>query len=209
MNYFLLIDDHEIVRSGVKTVLQELFKPCEVYEAENEGSALQRLSERSYTLVVMDVQLPDTNAGSLLEIVKKNYPGTRVLIFSMSEENIYGKRFLKAGALGFVSKKSGVDELVKAITLALENKKYISKNLSEQLATDYSRDQPDNPFDKLSAREFEIAMLLIQGKTITEISNLLSIETSTAGTYKFRLFEKLNVKNIVELIESAKINGVQ
>src|SRR5687767_8088889 len=123
MNYFLLIDDHEIVRSGVKTVLQELFTPCEIYEAENEGSALQRLSERPYTLVVMDVQLPDTNAGSLLEIVKKDYPGTRVLIFSMSEENIYGKRFLKAGALGFVSKKSGVDELVKAITLALENKK--------------------------------------------------------------------------------------
>ena len=202
---FLLIDDHEIVRSGVKNVLQELFKPCEIYEAKDEKSALNQLKERKYDLVIMDVQIPDTDTAGLMEYIKTRYADLRVLMFSMSSENVYAKRFLKAGAMGFVSKNSGLTELKKAVELVLNDRKYISESLAEQLAGEIGSQQPFNPFDKLSAREFEIAGLLMAGKSGNEISALLSINSSTVGTHKARLFEKLNINNLPELIEVARI----
>ncbi len=205
MKNFLLIDDHEIVRSGVKNVLQEIFRPCEIYEANNEKSALQELKIRTYDLVIMDVQMPDTDTAGLMEYIKTRYPAARVLMFSMSPENVYAKRFLKAGAMGFISKNAGLAELKKAVELVLNNRKYISENLAEQLAAEIGTQQPSNPFDKLSAREFEIATLLITGKSGSEISDLLSINSSTVGTHKARLFEKLGVNNLPELIEVARI----
>ncbi|MEP7108116.1 MAG: response regulator transcription factor [Ferruginibacter sp.] len=205
MKYFLLIDDHEIVRSGVKNVLQELFKPCDIYEAKDEKSALSQLKARKYDLVIMDVQMPDTDTAGLMEYIKTRYSDTRVLMFSMSSENVYAKRFLKAGAMGFVSKNSGLTELKKAVELVLNDRKYISETLAEQLAGEIGSQQPNNPFDKLSAREFEIANLLIAGRSGSEISELLSINSSTVGTHKARLFEKLGVNNLPELIEVARI----
>lgn len=205
MKNFLLIDDHEIVRSGVNNVLQELFKPCEIYEANDEKSALIQLKARTYDLVIMDVQMPGTDTAGLMDYIKTRYADIRVLMFSMSSENVYAKRFLKAGAMGFVSKNSGLLELKKAVELVLNNRKYISENLAEQLAAEIGSQQPNNPFDKLSAREFEIANLLMMGKSGSEISELLSINSSTVGTHKARLFEKLGVNNLPELIELARI----
>jgi two-component system, NarL family, invasion response regulator UvrY len=205
MKNFLLIDDHEIVRSGVKNVLQEIFKPCEIYEANNEKTALQALKSRNYDLIIMDVQIPDTDTAGLMEYIKTRYPEAKVLMFSMSAENVYAKRFFKAGAMGFVSKNAGLSELKKAVELVLNDRKYISENLAEQLAAEIGTQQPTNPFDKLSAREFEIATLLMTGKTGSEISELLAINSSTVGTHKARLFEKLGVTNLPELIEVARI----
>ena len=205
MKNFLLIDDHEIVRSGVKNVLLELFKPCDIFEASDEKTALSQLKARTYDLVLMDVQMPDTDTAGLMEYIKTRYPDTRVLIFSMSSENVYAKRFLKAGAMGFVSKNAGLTELKKAVELVLNDRKYISETLAEQLAAEIGSTQPTNPFDKLSAREFEIANLLMAGKSGSEISELLSINSSTVGTHKARLFEKLGVNNLPELIEIARI----
>src|SRR5580765_3277061 len=205
MKNFLLIDDHEIVRSGVKNVLLELFKPCDIFEARDEKTALGELKARDYDLVIMDVQMPDTDTAGLMEYIKTRYADTRVLMFSMSSENVYAKRFLKAGAMGFVSKNSGLTELKKAVELVLNDRKYISENLAEQLAAEIGSQQPNNPFDKLSAREFEIANLLMTGKSGSEISELLSINSSTVGTHKARLFEKLGVNNLPELIEVARI----
>ena len=205
MKNFLLIDDHEIVRSGVKNVLMELFKPCDIFEAKDEKSALTQLKTRKYDLVIMDVQMPDTDTAGLMEYIKTRYADTRVLMFSMSSENVYAKRFLKAGAMGFVSKNAGLTELRKAVELVLNDRKYISETLAEQLAAEIGSAQPNNPFDKLSAREFEIANLLMAGKSGSEISELLSINSSTVGTHKARLFEKLGVNNLPELIEVARI----
>ena len=111
MKNFLLIDDHEIVRSGVKTVLLELFKPCEIFEASNEREALVQLKARKYDLIIMDVQMPDTDSAGLLKNIKIKTPEVKVLIFSMSAENLYAKRFMKLGAMGFVTKNSGLSEL--------------------------------------------------------------------------------------------------
>ena len=118
MKNFLLIDDHEIVRSGVKTVLLEMFKPCEIFEACNEKEALDQLKARRYELIIMDVQMPDTDSAGLMKNIKTRYPDAKVLIFSMSAENLYAKRFMKSGAMGFVTKNAGLSELIKAINLA-------------------------------------------------------------------------------------------
>lgn len=206
MKNFLIIDDHEIVRSGVMNVLQELFKPCDIYEAKDEESALSQLKARKYDLLIMDVQMPDTDTTGLMAYIKTRYADTRVLMFSMSSENVYAKRFLKAGAMGFVSKNAGLTELKKAVELVLNNRKYISEDLAEHLAAEIGSSQPGNPFEKLSAREFEIANLLITGKSGSQISELLSINSSTVGTHKARLFEKLGVNNLPELIEIARVN---
>lgn len=204
VKYFLLIDDHEIVRSGVKTVLLELFKPCEIFEASNEKEALVELKARKYDLIIMDVQMPDTDSAGLLKNIKIKTPEVKVLVFSMSAENLYAKRFMKLGAMGFVTKNSGLSELIKAINLALNNRKYISESFAEILAGEVGDEKSNNPFESLSSREFEIVSLIIHGKSLNEISDLLSIHSSTVSTHKSRLFEKLGVKNLPELLELAR-----
>lgn len=200
----MLIDDHEIVRSGVKTVLLELFKPCEIFEASNEKEALDQLKARKYDLIIMDVQMPDTDSAGLLKNLKIKTPEVKVLVFSMSAENLYAKRFMKLGAMGFVTKNSGLSELIKAINLALNNRKYISESFAEILAGEVGDEKSSNPFESLSSREFEIVSLIIHGKSLNEISDLLSIHSSTVSTHKSRLLEKLGVKNLPELLELAR-----
>ena len=205
MKKFLLIDDHFVVRSGVKGLLAELYKPCEVYEAENSEKAINQLKQRSYDLIMMDVQIPQNDMLGLMEYIHIKYPAAKVLMFSMSPENIYAKRFLKAGAKGFLSKDSTFDETIRAINLVLNNRKYISETLAERLAEDSFTDNPGNPFDKLSAREFEIASMLLSGQTLSEIGRLLNLQASTIGTHKAKLFKKMNVSNVLQLKELASI----
>lgn len=203
MKNFLLIDDHEIVRLGVRFVLQSLFAPCEVHEACDEKSALLRLKEKDYNLIIMDVHMPDTNVFGLLEYIRINYPAASVLIFSMSAENIYAKKFLQAGAMGFVSKNAGLAELQKAVEAGLQKRKYISDQLVVQLTANFN-EHSVNPFHSLTTKEFEIASLLIGGTSVTDISRILNISTSTVGTHKASILKKLNVKSLVELCDLGK-----
>ena len=202
MKKFLLIDDHTVVRSGVKTLLSETYKPCEIFEAFDGTSAVEQLKQRTYDLVMMDIQMPSTDAFGLMEYIRVSHKDTKVLIFSMSAENIYAKRFLKAGAKGFVSKESSLDEINKAITQVLNNKRYVSEAMIDILA-EGSSTNAKNPFQSLSARELEITSMLLSGHTLSEIARSLNIQVSTAGTHKSRLFVKLGVTNVLELKELA------
>ncbi|MFZ4058666.1 MAG: response regulator [Ferruginibacter sp.] len=203
MKQFLLVDDHVVVRSGLKMMMQEYFKPCEIMEASNGEEAKACLSKKQFDLIMLDIQMPNTDSLALMEYIHENYPDFKVLMFSMSAENIYAKRYLKAGARGFVSKDAPLQELNRAINQVLENRKYVSENLAMVLANDYSKGKSDNPFNRLSAREFEIAKLLLGGQTISDISKSINIQISTVGTHKSRLFEKLSVTNLLELKELA------
>ncbi len=203
MKKFLLVDDHVVVRSGVKILLADLYPSSEVYEAMNGETAIEKLKESAYDLILLDIQMPNTDSLGLMEYIHVTYPQARVLMFSMSAENIYAKRFMKAGAYGFVSKEAPLEEITKAITTILGGKKYISESLAQKLAEDSFSGKSGNPFNELSPREFEIVSLLLEGKTVTEISQVLNIQTSTVGTHKARLFEKLGVENILKLKELA------
>jgi two-component system invasion response regulator UvrY len=200
---FLLVDDHFVVRSGIRGLLIEIFKPCEVHEADSGEAASEKLKKNTYDLVMMDVQMPNTDTLGLMEYIHTKYAETKVLIFSMSAENIYAKRFLKAGAKGFLPKDSSLEEIKKAINLILNDRKYISESLAMSFADDSISDKPTNPFDKLSSREFEITSLLLAGQAVGEISKALNLQVSTVGTHKARLYEKLGVTNLMELKELA------
>ncbi len=200
---YLIIDDHVVIRTGIKFLLFEKFKPDEIHEAFDGESAKQQLQSNVYDLIIMDIQMPNTDTLSLMEFIKMEYTDAKVLVYSMSAEKIYAKRFLKSGAMGFLSKDAPLQEIIKAIELVLNNKKYISEAIAETLAEDSYSGKPGNPFDYLSKREFEIVKLLLTGLSLTEISQTLKIQTSTVGTHKQRLFEKLAVENLLELKELA------
>lgn len=196
---FLIVDDNIVIRTGLKVLLTDLYPRATVHESPNGDLMHEKLKEDSYKLLIIDIQTPNSSSLEKLEFVVKGYPETSVLIFSMCSEVIYGKRFLKAGVKGILSKESPVEELKKAINLILANKKYLSDELVNLLVEDVYQDKPSNPFSTLSSREFEIASLLLNGHTISEISNRLNIQPTTVATHKARVFVKLNVKNILEL----------
>ena len=203
MPKYFIIDDHVVTRTGMKFLLFEKYSPADIYEAYNGETAMQLLSEHQYGLVIMDIQMPNTDTLGLMEHIKEIYPDTKVLIYSMSAEKVYAKRFIRSGAMGFLSKDSPLLEITKAIDTVLNNKYYISEAIAETLAQDSYSKKASNPFDDLSKREFEIAKLLLSGQTLTGISQMLNIQTSTVGTHKHRLFEKLAVSNLLELKELA------
>ena len=199
----MLIDDHEIVRSGIKTLLSDIYKESLIDEANNGASALENISSNSYDLAMLDIKMPNTDTLALMETIRTQFPDLKVLVFSMSPENLYAQRYLKAGARGFLSKDSSMDEIHRAIEQILSGKKYISDNLVEVLASTVGKSPDENKFNLLSPREFEIATLLLAGQTISQISKDLQLGVSTVGTHKARIFEKLNVTNLLELKEMA------
>ncbi|MEO6488511.1 MAG: response regulator transcription factor [Ferruginibacter sp.] len=200
---YLIIDDHVLIRTGIKFLLFEKYKPDEIHEAFDGESAIEQINYNHYDLVIMDIQMPNTDTLVLMEFIKKEYPLLKLLIYSMSSEKIYAKRFMRSGAMGFLSKDAPLEEITRAIDTVLTGKRYISESIAETLAEDSYAGKPENPFDDLSKREFQIAKLLLSGQTLTEISQELNIQTSTVGTHKQRLFEKLAVTNLLELKEIA------
>ncbi|MDB5198095.1 MAG: hypothetical protein JWO92_58 [Chitinophagaceae bacterium] len=209
MKKFLLIDDHAIVRSGIKFWLSAEYNPSEIDEAENGKEATQKIRDNDYDLLLLDIHMPETNTLDLLKSILNTKPNSKVLIFSMNSEGMYAKRFLKAGAVGFVSKDAPIEELKKAVNLSLNNRKYFSDKLIDSILNEKSGEENNNPFLKLSDREFEITGFLLEGKSLGEISQLLNIHNSTTGTYKGRIFEKLKIENVFQLNELAVLYDIK
>jgi two-component system, NarL family, invasion response regulator UvrY len=201
---FLLIDDHEVVRSGINVVLGAIYNPVAIDEACDGEKAIAILKKNKYDLILLDIQMPNTDTFGLLEYIGIKFPNTKVLIFSMNSELIFARRYLRAGAKGFVSKDAPLEELCKAIDLALNNKRYFSEKLQELMAEEIASETSENPFDKLQAKEFEITTLFITGENIANVSKILNIKTSTAGMYKNKIFDKLGINSFVELQELYK-----
>jgi len=209
MKTILIVDDHEIVRSGLKMLINGFYPFVELHEAHNEESTVEILKKQQFDLVILDIHMPNSNSIGLLEYIGKMFPATKVLIFSMGSEVLYAKRFLQAGAKGYLSKDSSMGEVKLAIETILDGGKYISKNLMDILVDDVTANKSSNPFDQLSSREFQIASYLLDGQSLTEISTVLNLQPSTVGTYKGRIFEKLKVSNLVELLDLANVYHIR
>jgi len=207
MKKFLLVDDHEIVRNGLKMVLKEFYPSCITDEANDEAQAMNFLKQQDYDLAILDIHLPGSDSIRLTEFIGRRNNRTRVLIYSMGQESIYARRLIKAGASGYVSKNSKLGDLRQAIETVLNGRTYLSQEVIEQLANDLGQPQKENPFESLSSREFEVATLLMAERSITTISEILGIGVSTTATHKARLFEKLRIKSVAELIKLAELYG--
>ncbi|HVY73946.1 MAG TPA: response regulator transcription factor [Puia sp.] len=199
MKKLLLADDHAIVRSGIRALIRQNFEVSAIEEAENEDEIVKCTRANTYDLILLDISLPGTDFARLMHWIGLASPKSRILIFTMHTEEIYGIRCLQLGAKGFLHKSASNEEIVTAISRVMEGKKYISSRLAELLSDAYGETATVNPFDNLSPRELEIVAHLNNGKSLPEICDILKIQYSTANTHKRRIFEKLNVHNVLSL----------
>jgi two-component system invasion response regulator UvrY len=196
----LLVDDHEIVRSGLQSFIHTLLSDAVIDDAWDGDTALGKINESEYHLIIMDVNMPNTDALDLVKKITLDKPGIKILIFSMNAETDYAHRFLKAGAKGYVNKDASAKELGNAIITALKNEQHLIPLFEEE-------EETNNPFDSLSKREFEIVHYLIEGQSLSDIRSRLDIKASTLSTFKKRIFEKLGCKNVIEIIPLARIHN--
>jgi DNA-binding NarL/FixJ family response regulator len=209
MNRILLADDHEIIRSGLKLFISTPVPHSIIDEAWNGNSALQLIKENEYQLIILDVIMPATDSFGLVSNIISINPDAKILMFSMNAEEVYAKRYLQLGAKGYISKTASFAELGSAIYAVLNNDRYIGPVLNQLLTEEaLGIKATNNPFAKLSTREFEIALHIINGESITVICKTFSLQSSTVGTYKARIFEKLNCKNTIEINRLARIYNI-
>lgn len=203
----LIVDDHPIVRRGLKEILKG--EPdIEVSETAGAREALTTLSERTFDLVIMDLELPDANGLDLLKEIKRKRRGLHVLVLSVYPEDQFAVRVLKAGAAGFVSKDAAPEELVTAIRKILGGGKHISERVADRLLEHLQGTESAFPHEKLSSREFQVLCLLGKGKSIKEIAHELSVSAPTVSTYRARILDKMDMKSTAELIRYAIQNRI-
>lgn len=209
MPNLLLADDHSVIRKGMKLIIENFLPHTTIDEAEDGDSAFEKLKQNKYDLVILDVNMPNTDSLGLVTNILAFKPDSKILMFSMNDEEIFAKRYLKMGVMGYVKKDAPEAEIKKAITTILNNKKYISPRLSQIMIEElHSNNNAENPFDNLSPREFEIVQHLIRGESLAEICNKLTLHSSTVGTHKARIFEKLKCRNIIDINELAKVHKI-
>ena len=200
---FLIADDHEVVRQGLKQLITDAFGKVIFGEAANAADACARVWKERWDLVILDINMPGRNGLEVLGDLKKEKPRLPVLVLSMFSEAEYALRALKAGAAGYVSKQSVSRELIDASKKALAGGRYVTPALAEKLAASLGREDVAWPHEALSDREFEVMKLIATGRAVKEIAAVLSLGEKTIFTYRTRLLEKLGVKGDVEVARYA------
>ena len=200
--HFLVADDHTVVRQGLALMIKELYANAVVYQVENFANIMAVLQQQPIEVLILDINFPDGNSITILPEVKKINPDVKIMIFSAFDESVHALRFFNAGANGFLNKLSEEEEIKQAIATLVDEGKFISPLTKEKILNSYLLGKKVNPIEHLSAREIEIARLLVKGYGNLEISNALDIQKTTVSTYKKRIFEKLQIDNLAALIET-------
>lgn len=208
MKRILIIDDHEVVRSGVKKIFDQHLGEIIFGEASTRLEALKLARQQDWELAVLDLSLGNQSGLEVLKELKELRPRLPVLILSMHSEEQYARRAFKAGASGYITKDSSSTELAKAIDKVAAGGRYVTSALAERLVFDLGRNADRPPHQNLSDREYEVMRLIASGKTVTEIAELLSLSDKTISTYRARLLEKMAMKTNAELTRYAIQNSL-
>ncbi|SEJ59687.1 two-component system, NarL family, response regulator NreC [Dyadobacter sp. SG02] len=203
MKNILIADDHSLIRSGLRMVLDRMAFKTDISEAWDGRTVMMKMKEKPFDLILLDIQMPATDSVVLMHWIQSFYPDTRILIVSQNPETTYGKRYILLGAHGFISKTAPDEELIKAITQVLNGDTYVSADLSQSIVRGVFSGATANPFDQLSQREFQVVICLAKGYSMNEICEMLQVQYSTAHTHKRRAFEKLNIEENKELADLA------
>jgi two-component system invasion response regulator UvrY len=198
----ITIDDHPVVRRGLKQIVAAEQDMQVVGEAENAREALRVIREIACDAVVLDITLPDASGLDVLSRLKSERPTLPVLIMSIHDEEPYALRVLKAGASGYLMKNSIPEELIKAIRKITSGGKYISPSIAERLASEFAS-PGKSPHEKLSDREFQIMCLIASGKSLKEIGEALCISGKTVSSYRARILEKMGMSTNADLTRYA------
>jgi two-component system, NarL family, invasion response regulator UvrY len=197
----LIVDDHAVVRRGLREILTDEAN-VEVSETADPREALRLILEESWSLVVLDIDLPGRGGLELLKDVRRERPHLPVLILSVYPEEQFAMRTLKAGAAGFLSKDSAPEDLVKAARKILKGGRYFSERVVEKLLCNPNA-LPEHLHELLSDREYQILCLFGSGKTVKEIAGELNLSPSTVSTYRARILEKMQMRTTAELMRYA------
>jgi two-component system, NarL family, invasion response regulator UvrY len=198
----LIVDDHAVVRLGLKEILTDELE-AEVSETADPREALRLIREQTWSLAVLDIDLPGKSGLELLQDVKRERPRLPVLMLSVYHEEQFAVRTLKGGASGYLCKDSAPEELVKAVRKILEGGKYFSARVADKLLERPNAKTTLYPHEALSNREFQILCLIGSGKKIREIAGELSLSPPTVSTYRARILEKMEMRTTAELMRYA------
>ena len=202
----LIADDHAIVRGGLKEILAHHLEDVVCGEAENAQQVLAEVQRHSWDLLILDITMPGRSGYDILGDLEKMQPKLPILVLSMHAEAEYAKRVLKAGARGYLKKESAPEELIQAARKLLAGGRYVSSTLAEQFAQDMHESEDRPVHETLSAREFEILVMIGSGKTVSQIAEELHLSVTTVSTYRARVLEKMNMATTAELMRYALRN---
>jgi len=204
----IIVDDHEIVRTGLKMIIDKMSGINLIAEAENGNQAIDAVRQFKPDVILMDVNMPELSGVEATRRISQHMPDTKVIILTVHAENPFPAQLLEAGARGYLTKGCAADELEKAIKSVAINKRYIGADIAQQMALSVMPGGDSSPFDELSSREMEVMMLLSQGKKPKEIGEKLILSPKTVATYKYRILEKLQIENVIELAHMAIRHGI-
>ena len=203
----LLVDDHAVVRMGFKMLLESANDIKVVAEAENGEQGVKGYLEHKPDVVLMDITMPGIGGLEAIERIMAKDSHAKILVLSAHEDSVHPKRVLNAGAMGYLTKRSAAEELIKAIRTVASGKKYIEATVAQQMAIQNISGET-NPVDVLSEREFEVFMSLAKGRTTNEIAETLCLSPRTVGTHLYNIKQKLNANNSAEIALIAMRSGL-
>jgi two-component system invasion response regulator UvrY len=204
----LIVDDHELVRAGIKSLLSSVNGIKVIGEAASGEEAIKLAKEKRPDVVLMDVRMPGIGGLEATRKLLRADPDLKIIALTVCGEEPFPSKLLQAGAAGYLTKGSGIDEMVQAINSVYHGKRYLSPEVAQQLALKHLSDNEASPFDALSERELQVMLMITSGQKVQEISDKLYLSPKTVNSYRYRLFEKLGVHSDVELTHLAIRHGI-
>lgn len=205
----LLADDHDLVRTGISRMLEDVDGIEVIAEATNGEEAIKKAKELSPDVVLMDVKMPGIGGLEATKKLLRQNPDIKVVAVTACDDDPFPSRLLKAGAAGYVTKGADLNEMVDAIRSVVAGRRYLSPKVAQQMALkSFGEKQGDSPFDALSERELQICMMVVNCQKVQDISDKLCLSPKTVNSYRYRIFDKLSVGGDVELTRLAMRHGV-
>ena len=195
----MLVDDHDLVRSGIKHILDAASGVRVVLEANSGEEAIKLARDHRVDVVLMDVKMPGIGGLEATRKLLRSDPDLKVLVVTICSNEIFPARLLQVGAAGYLTKGASAEEMVKAIKSVYVGQRYISPEVARSLALKHVSDSQSSPLEELSEREMQVMLMITMGVRVQDIAEKLCLSPKTVNSYRYRIFEKLTVKNDVEL----------
>jgi two-component system invasion response regulator UvrY len=204
-----LVDDHELVRTGIRRILEDVRGLRVVGEAVSGEQAVQWCRDHQSDVILMDMNMPGIGGLEATKKILRFNPDTKIIVLTVHTETPFPLKVMQAGASGYLTKCSAPDEMIQAIRSVNSGQRYISPEIAQQIAlSQVTPSTADNPFQTLSDREMQITMLITKGNKVQDIAESLNLSPKTVNSYRYRLFEKLNISGDVELTRMAIRYGI-
>jgi two-component system invasion response regulator UvrY len=204
----MIVDDHALVRIGIKHLLEATSDIVVVGEAEDGESALNLVKQLELDVLVVDLKMPSLDGIEVIRRLRRSHPKLPIIALSALSAEPLPSKVMQLGAMGFISKESSLDEMPTAIRKVHRGEHYLSTELAQRLAMKSIAPKHHSPFEQLSERETQVMIMITSGLTVPEIAKQLYLSTKTINCYRYRMFEKLNIKNDVELTHLALQHAV-